>query len=57
MLEKILKKYNKQIDDYFIDRIANFYTKIIPYYGVVYASEINDNELLEKSIKEIKLLK
>jgi len=57
IFEKILKKYNKQIDDYFIDRIANFYTKIIPYYGVVYASEINDNELLEKSIKEIKLLK
>ena len=44
---------NNIIDNYSIDRIK-FYTSIIPYYGIVYALEINDKEMLEKNIKQLR---
>ena len=54
-LGKALKQYIYEIDDYFYNRIC-FYTSIIPYYGVVYALETNNQELLEKEIKSLKEL-
>ena len=54
-LDKALKQYKFEIDNYFYKRIE-FYTSIIPYYGVVYALETNNQELLEKKIKNLKAL-
>lgn len=54
-LDKALKQYEYKIDDYFYKRI-HFYTSIIPYYGVVYALETNNQELLEKEINKLKEL-
>ena len=51
----LLEQYKFEIDDYFYKRIE-FYTSIIPYYGVVYALETNNQELLEKEIKNLKAL-
>ena len=51
-LDKALKLYNYEIDNYFYNRIK-FYTSIIPYYGVVYALENNDQQLLNKEIKKL----
>lgn len=52
-LDKALKQYVYDIDDYFYKRI-HFYTSIIPYYGVVYALETNNQELLKKEINSLK---
>ena len=54
-LGKALKQYIYEIDDYFYNRIR-FYTRIIPYYGVVYALETNNQELLKKEINFKKII-
>lgn len=53
MLDQAIKQYDYKIDNYFYKRIE-FYTSIIPYYGVVYALETNNKEMLEKEIKKIR---
>ena len=53
MLDQAIKQYDYKIDNYFYKRIK-FYTSIIPYYGVVYALETNNKEMLEKEIKKIR---
>ncbi|MBR3116454.1 MAG: aminoglycoside phosphotransferase family protein [Bacilli bacterium] len=55
-LDKALTMYNNKIDDYFKKRVQ-FYTSIIPYHGVVYALETNNNEMLKKEIKTLKKAK
>ena len=52
-LDNALKLYDYEIDDYFYKKIK-FYTDIIPYYGVVYALETNNKEMLDEEIEKIK---
>ena len=52
-LDKTLELYKYGIDDYFYKRIT-FYISIIPYYGIVYALETNDNKMLEEKINRVK---
>ena len=47
ILDEALKQYNYDIDDYLYKRIM-FYISIIPYYGIVYAKETNNKDMLEK---------
>lgn len=52
-LDNALHLYDYNIDDYFYKRIK-FYTSVIPYYGVVYALETNNQKMLEKEIEKLK---
>ncbi len=52
-LNKAFELYNYDIDDYFYKRIV-FYASIVPYYGIVYASENNDKDMLEKEIGRLR---
>ena len=52
-LDNAIALYEYNIDKYFYKRI-NFYTSIIPYYGVVYALETNNKKMLKEEIKKLK---
>ena len=52
-LDNELHLYDYNIDNYFYKRIK-FYTSVIPYYGVVYALETNNQKMLEKEIEKLK---
>ena len=53
LLDKKELDYDYNIDYYFYKRIK-FYTSVIPYYGVVYALETNNQKMLEKEIEKLK---
>ncbi len=52
--QKLLSKYKGNKDNYFEHRIRDFHIIRPPYDGIIYAHEINDNELLEKELKDLR---
>lgn len=51
---KLLEKYNGNKDENFEHRIRDFHIKRPPYDGIIYADEINDEELLKEELQNLK---
>ena len=54
LFDKIYKNYKINKDDFFKYRIKEFYIKRTAYYGIVYADRINDKQLLEKEMNNLR---
>jgi len=52
--DDLVEKYKGNKDNNFKYKIKNFHLKIIPYYGVLYADKIKDEDLLKREIEELR---
>lgn len=54
LFDKIYENYKVNKDNFFKYRIKEFYIKRTAYYGIVYADKINDKQLLEKEMHNLR---
>ncbi len=54
LFRNVLSRYSAHKDACFEQRIRQFYAPIIPYYGIIYGEEANDQELINEELKDLK---